>query len=185
MIEITSVKNEDELQQIHLLNKLNLKQNISLEEKEKEGFVTWLYEPDLLSKMHALAPSIIAKDNGKVVGYALVTLKEALDFHEDLRAAVENMDTIIYNGKLLKDYCYYVMGQVCIDKAYRGKGLFNQLYAKHKELYKNEFDMLLTEVSVNNIRSQTAHEKVGFKTIHTYRDTLDEWNVIAWDWRED
>lgn len=185
MIEITSVKNEDELQQIHALNKLNLKQNVSAEEKDKEGFVTWLYSMDLLNKMHALAPSIIAKDNDKVVGYALVTPKEALAFHEDLRAAVENMDTILYDGKLLKDYRYYVMGQVCIDKAYRGKGLFSQLYAKHKELYENKFDMLVTEVSIHNQRSQKAHEKVGFKTINTYTDAVDEWNVIAWDWRED
>ncbi|MGI8582907.1 MAG: hypothetical protein ACR2KX_11945 [Chitinophagaceae bacterium] len=36
-------------------------------------------------------------------------------------------------------------------------------------------------IKTKNYRSQKAHEKVGFITIHTYNDALDEWNVVAWD----
>jgi len=74
------------------------------------------------------------------------------------------------------------MGQICIDKTYRGKGIFNILYQKHKELYSHKYDLLVTEISVNNPRSLRAHEKVGFKIIHTYHDALDEWAVVVWDW---
>jgi len=53
MLEATVVSTKDELEQIHQLNQLNLKQNLSGKEKEKEGFVSWLYSMDLLQNMHA------------------------------------------------------------------------------------------------------------------------------------
>jgi hypothetical protein len=184
MLVATTVTNHDELEQIYKLNTENLKQNISTEEKNKEGFVTWLYSLQLLQQINSLAPSIIVKDKDKVVGYALVTLKEAAHFHHDLKIMFDNLEPLIYKGKPMPSYNLYCMGQVCIDKAYRCKGVFATLYQYHKEIYESRFDMLITEISTSNIRSQKAHEKVGFKTIHTYHDALDEWNVVVWDWKE-
>ncbi len=66
MLEATVVSTKDELEQIHQLNQLNLKQNLSGKEKKEEGFVSWLYSMDLLQNMHKLAPSIIVKDNDKI-----------------------------------------------------------------------------------------------------------------------
>jgi L-amino acid N-acyltransferase YncA len=77
------------------------------------------------------------------------------------------------------------MGQICVDKAYRGKGVFELLYQKHREIFEKSYDFIVTEISTRNTRSLRAHEKVGFKTIHTYRDSMDEWNVVVWDWREE
>ncbi len=179
----TIVTTADELLQIHLLNRANYRQNISAEERDKEGFVSWPYPMELLEKTQALAPHIILKDGEIVVGYALVLLKEAAPFHKDLQGMFNNLATLMYNGKPLADYDYYVMGQVCIDKPWRGKGAFNMLYQHHKKLYSNSFDMVITEISVSNIRSQRAHEKTGFKTIYGYTDAADEWNVVAWDWK--
>jgi len=31
-------------------------------------------------------------------------------------------------------------------------------------------------------RSLRAHERVGFEPIHRYRDGVDEWVIVAWDW---
>jgi RimJ/RimL family protein N-acetyltransferase len=73
---------------------------------------------------------------------------------------------------------------VCIDIDYRGQGVFRLLFEKHKEVYNKRFQMLVTEISTSNAKSQRAHERVGFKTIHTYKDELDEWNVVVWDWRQ-
>jgi hypothetical protein len=50
------------------LNQQNLKYHLSEAEKQEEGFVSWLYPLELLQQMHQLAPSIIVKDNGAVVG---------------------------------------------------------------------------------------------------------------------
>ena len=70
------------------------------------------------------------------------------------------------------------MGQVCVDKDYRGKGLFDLLYQKHKEIYQDQYDFVITEVSTRNHRSIRAHQRAGFQTINTYCDELDEWAVV-------
>ena len=183
MLYSTIVTNDDELIQINRLNLQNLRTNLSKQQKENEGFVTWLYPVSLLKEMHKTAPSIIVKDGDDVVGYALVTLKEASNFHHDLKIMIDNLDLINYKSKPVSSYKFYIMGQVCIQKYYRSKGIFQMLFQKHKELYSSEFDLLVTEISTANYRSNKAHEKVGFKTIHTYRDDLDDWNVVVWDWR--
>jgi len=59
----------------------------------------------------------------------------------------------------------------------------NMLYQKHREVYSNQYDFILTEISTSNLRSLKAHEKMGFETIYTYQDSVDEWNVVVWNWK--
>jgi ribosomal protein S18 acetylase RimI-like enzyme len=183
MLKAAIVTTEEELLQIHQLNLLNLKTNLDAAEQAAEGFVTWLYSFELLQKLHQLAPSIIVKDEEKVAGYALTTLKEASAFHPDLETMFNNLAAVQYKNKNLPAHKFYCMGQICVAKEYRGKGIVNRLYQKHREMYGTQFDFLLTEVSTNNIRSIKTHEKIGFQTIYTYRDKMDTWNVIVWDWK--
>ena len=183
MLYATTVKTEKDLEEIQRLNQQNLRKNLSEEEIAQEGFVSWCYSLDLLKNMHQLAPSIIVKDKEEVIAYALVTLKEASVFHNDLRVMIENLQPVIYKNRPLLLYNFYLMGQVCIDKSYRGKGVFSLLYQEHKKVYSPKYELLVTEISTNNKRSLKAHEKVGFKEIHTYHDNMDEWTVVVWDWR--
>lgn len=178
----TIVTTEPEIDQIIQLSLYNSKEALTTQEKEKEGFISWYYTSDLLRQMHQLSPSVIIKDGNILAGYALVAFREAAQFHEDLKAMVAQLDQLHYNNKKLSDYRYYVMGQVCVHKAYRGKGLLSILYQKHKELFLGKFDFVITEISSSNFRSLKAHEKIGFKTIYTYADSMDEWKVVLWDW---
>jgi L-amino acid N-acyltransferase YncA len=95
----------------------------------------------------------------------------------------DTFQTLLYKDRPLPDYRYYVMGQICIDAAQRGTGLFQQLYEAHRHFYAPRFDLCLTEVSSSNARSMRAHEKVGFQTIHRFSDETDEWNILLWDWQ--
>lgn len=182
MLKADVVQSDNELEQIYQLNKLNLKQNLNQQERTTEGFVTWLYELPLLKAMHTIAPSIIIKDGEHVVAYALTALPETSKFHPDLDVMFRNLETLAYKGQPLFSYSFYCMGQICIDKQYRGKGLVKEMYRKHKEVFSSRYKLLLTEISTSNPRSQKAHEKVGFTTIHTYEDAMDEWNVVVWEW---
>ena len=184
MLQTCLVQTDAELSQIYSLNQRNLKQQLSEAERSSQGFVTWLYEPPLLRQMHQLAPSVIVKDGDTVAGYALVTLLDCAAFHPDLAAMFGYLAQLQYRQRPLLEHKFYCMGQVCIDKAYRGIGVFDMLYAGHRRYYASRFDLLVTEISTSNCRSQRAHEKTGFTTISTYRDHIDEWNVVVWDWKE-
>ena len=176
------VTSQKELEQIQELNHRNLKQNLSVEEQMQEGFVSWPYSLELLEQMNGLAPSIIVKQEEEVVGYALVTLVEASAFHEDLELMLANVNAVQYKGKPLAQYDFYLMGQVCVKKGFRGKRVFNLLYQEHKKIYSKDYELLVTEISAKNKRSLKAHEKLGFEIIHKYKIDEEEWIVVAWNW---
>jgi hypothetical protein len=181
-IIIKLAKTTEELEQILELQEANLGRNLSEADKKSNGFVTVKHELSVLKKMNAAAPQIIANDGERVVGYALVMPKEFSAFVPILIPMFEMFEKLSYKGKQLTEYAYYVMGQICITDTHRGMGIFEQLYAKHREMYSKQFEICLTEVSSSNKRSMRAHEKVGFKTIHNFNDQTDNWNIMAWDW---
>lgn len=151
-----------------------------------DGFVTVVHTLDILRAMHALMPSIVARDvQGQVVGYALAMPRETrslLPILEPMFALIDDLDPSI----LCKapNPRWYVMGQIAIAPAYRGTGLFDALYEAHQSHYRDRFDVIITDVATRNLRSMRAHQRVGFHTVAIYRDATDEWATIAWDWTE-
>jgi hypothetical protein len=76
-----------------------------------------------------------------------------------------------------------VVGQVCIDKQYRGQGILPNCYAVYKEYYNKKYDFAITEIASTNLRSLNAHRKIGFNEIHSYSGPdKTEWIVVVWDW---
>lgn len=183
MLYATTVQHEEELKQILQLQQENLKQNVDETEKQSQGFVTMLHDLDILQKMHAVAPSVIIKDDDTVVAYALTMLHACRAFFPPLEPMFENFERISWHGKPLYGYRFYSMGQICVGKPYRAIGLVNMLYQHHKKTYSDQFDFIVTEISTSNQRSLNAHKRVGFEIVNTYVDDVDEWNVVLWDWR--
>lgn len=150
----------------------------------RDGFVTVEHTLDILRAMHALAPSVVARDaRGAVAGYALVMPRETRDLLpilEPMFALIERLPAAELSPK--PDARWYVMGQIAVAPSHRGTGVFDALYAEHRARYRERFDLVITEVATRNTRSMRAHQRVGFRTVTTYRDTTDEWALIAWDW---
>jgi Acetyltransferase (GNAT) family len=182
MLHSTLTSSTEELQQILKLQQENLIPHLDETEMQSQGFVTLRHNLKILEQMHSLAPTVIIKEDEKVVAYALTMLQECRRLMPDLEPMFSLLDKLSWNNKPLIEYSFYVMGQVCIDKQYRGRGLFDELYSHHKKIYQPQFDLFITEIATRNHRSIRAHERVGFKTIHTHRDELDEWAVVGWDW---
>ena len=167
----------DELEQIRTLQLQNSSQNITSEEKLQEGFVTVQHTVALLQQMNTACAHIIAKDEEKVVGFALVMISSFRNEIEVLTPMFERIDSHIPAGK-----SYVIMGQVCVDKNYRKQGIFRGLYDFYKTQLQQEFDFLITEVAAINLRSMSAHESIGFKTIDSYEEDGINWNIMLWDW---
>jgi len=172
-----SVSSEEELDQILVLQKNNLSEFISQTEKEKEGFVTVKHDFDILDRMNTQQPHIIAKHKDVVVGYTLCMTKNFGSDIEILKPMFTKIDEL-----LDQNIPYLVMGQVCIEKAYRGKGIFNGLYQKMKLELQKTYNLLITEVASDNLRSLKAHKNVGFKTLTTYSSDNILWHIISWNW---
>jgi L-amino acid N-acyltransferase YncA len=182
MIKADIVRDKNDLQQILELQRQNLRHQLTEEEKVAHGFLTMQHSMEVLEAMHELAPSIVIRDEGRIVAYALTELKECRSLVpalEDMFALIDRLD---YQGRPIRDQRFYTMGQICIGKAHRGMGLFDLLYRTHRDVYSSRFDLFITEISSSNHRSLRAHQRVGFQTIAIHRDHLDEWQLVLWDW---
>ena len=184
MLLAKQVTTEKELQQILDLQKQNLRGVKSPGVEKEQGFVTVTHNMDKLQQMHTIEPSIIVKDDDVLAGYALVMPAACSSIIPELLTLFKGLEKLSYKEKPLQQYRYYVMGQVCVAEAYRGRGVFDLLYQKHKEVLSHAYDFVITEVATRNKRSMRAHERVGFKLLHTHRNDLDEWAMIIWDWEK-
>ena len=181
-MELKLADKKSELLEILRIQKENQSSNLSIDSANTNGFVTVTHSYEMIEKMNSRAKQVIAKMDDQVIGYALVMLKEFEDLIPVLIPMFETFKKIEYNGQKLDQLNYYVMGQICVQYHFKRKGIFKKLYEKHKEEYSKLYDYCVTEVSSSNLPSMLAHEKLGFKTIYTFTDQTDTWNILLWDW---
>jgi GNAT superfamily N-acetyltransferase len=183
-VQITTVSSPADVREILELQAANLPAALSPGTMAREGFVTVRHDASVLQRMNDVAPAIIAKADGRVVGYALVMLRTFAADVPILRPLFERLDDLSWRGASLRgNPRWFVMGQICIADGYRGRGIFDGMYRAMAERYAALFDFTVTEVAARNTRSLRAHARVGFQTLHVYPDvtTGEEWHVIALD----
>jgi hypothetical protein len=179
---IRTVSSDCDLAGIKKLQEENLRKNLSPEEALREGFVTAVYDLPFLKLMHSYAPSIISTDGDEVVGYALVVLRDIYGSHQLLDEMIDVADVIVYKQTPLKERNYVVCGQLCVKKGYRGFGLAQKMYGCLKAVMGGRFDLCVTDVARENVRSLRAHEKAGFEVIGEVVYESVEFDVVAWHW---
>jgi ribosomal protein S18 acetylase RimI-like enzyme len=174
---------DQELLQIATLSNANRTANISEEEKAKEGFVSWVYTPEILRTINAIAPSVIVMDGDELAGYAITLTEECLQAYPPAAPTFTHAQPLVFKGRPLSEQRFYLMGQICVAKAWRGQGIVSTLYTGHRQSYGPQFDAIVTEISTANPRSVKAHQKIGFETIDLHFENGHKWAVVAWNWR--
>lgn len=186
MMKFERALTDESLNQILDLQKRNLKKYLSEAEKESQGFVTAEHTFEQLKKINDAEPCVIITDNGKVIAYAIAMLENVandMPIFDDLFYTVASLT---YKNRPMSSYKYIFVGQLCIDKNYRGQGMVEKLYAFYKEKLKSKYDFAVTDISEHNPRSLKAHQKSGFEVIHTFFDNFTDsnWNIVVMDFAE-
>jgi predicted GNAT superfamily acetyltransferase len=184
MMEYITSETDKDLLDIIALQKSNLPGSLTPEEMQSQGFVTVVHSLEVLKKMNTIEQSIIVKDDNKVIAYLLAMTEKSKHDIPILIPMFEMFGKIEWGGRPLADYNYIVVGQVCVDKAYRGKGILDDCYATYKAHFKNKYDFAVTEIAIKNGRSINAHKRIGFTEVHRYSVPNGEvWSMVVWDWR--
>ncbi len=174
---------EADLTGILELQKANNLHQISELDLNTEGFLVVLHRLEDLVKMNGLAPHIICKDWDRVVAFLLSMTEACKDDVPILIPMFQLFNELLFKGKKISSYNYMVVGQVCVAKGYRGMGILNECYELFKNTFKDTYDFAITEISTRNPRSLKAHQKVGFRKIHTYQAPEgEEWDIVVWEW---
>jgi ribosomal protein S18 acetylase RimI-like enzyme len=182
MFKIAMLTNE-QIDNLLALQRLNLKNNIDVVTQQSQGYLSFPYTNAVLQGMMHDEPQPTAFANGQVVGYALMATLNVCQTIDLMLPLLDMFNQLTFNGKSLITYRYYVMGQVCVRAGYRGVGVFDALYAKHRDWFADRYDFVVTEIAADNLRSIAAHRRVGFQTLHRYFDAVSHkiWEVVIWD----
>ncbi len=173
-IQIGRVQSRLEMEQILSLQRENSPNVLSMQEMEQEGYVTVTHTLDLLERMNKVCPHIIAKENDKVIGYALCMHPKFGNEIDILKPMFKEINSVLPPGEK-----YLVMGQVCIQKEFRKMGIFQNLYKKMQVVNKTNYNCIITEVDALNKRSLNAHFAVGFIELKTYNSYGRKWHLLA------
>jgi len=185
MIVYTTSKDDSDLLGILELQKRNLAKNLDREEIRSQGFVTVSHRLEDLQKMNLIEQSVIAKENNTVIAYLIAMTEKSKFDIPVLIPMFEIFDKIQYEGNLLSNYHYMVVGQVCVDKEYRGKGVLDKCYDLYVDTFCPRYDFAVTEIASSNLRSLNAHRRIGFESIHEYvAPNQEQWAIVVLDWKK-
>src|SRR3954465_710741 len=135
-LQVGLVRGEPELEQILALQRRNLPRSLDARTIADQGFVTVEHTLDRLRRMHELEPSVVARDGDALAGYALVMPVACSSLIPVLVPMFQRLE------KLRRRF--YVMGQICVDAPWRGRGVFDALYQAHRESLGNRYEMVVT-----------------------------------------
>ncbi|RYC52114.1 GNAT family N-acetyltransferase [Flagellimonas olearia] len=173
MIYYKQASSTQELEQILSLQQKNLAKSLTTDELENEGFLTVEHSMEILQAMNEECGHIIALEDGEVIGYALCMHPKFADSIEVLQPMFVEINKAVA-GKSN----YMVMGQICVSKSHRGKGIFRNLYLTMKNKLPEGFDTIITEVDEKNQRSLQAHLAIGFKNLKSHMSNGQKWRII-------
>ena len=185
MLIYTTATSDKDVQGILTLQQKNLATKLTEAYMQSQGFVTVAHRFQDLEKMRDIEPSIIAKDDDEIIAYILAMTQQSKNDIPVLVPMFDMFDKISYWGKPVAAYNYLVVGQVCVDEKYRGKGIIDNCYEAYKTHFQGKYDFAVTEIAAKNMRSINMHQRIGFKEIHQY--TAPDgilWSVVIWDWNQ-
>jgi len=181
----TQVDGDSQIEEILQLQKKNLKSALDKDVIVTDGFVTCDHDLKLLKKMNTPHSHVIGVFDSKVIGYCLVMSPIWKDELEVLKSMFAMIERQSWDNKMITSSDYITMGQVCIDKEHRGKGVFRKMYDHYRHVLSPHFKYCITEVATSNHRSRDAHQAIGFEPLLSYQASDGHsWELIIWDWNK-
>ena len=127
------------------------------EEDRKDGFLSAVFTLEQTTAMAEDLGTTVAIVDGVLAGF-LCAFRNEFDHGSPVVAKmIESYDLMRFEGKLLSNYASYAYGPVCIDPAFRRKGLLRGLYEAQKKDLAGQFDIGVALISRDNPHSLKAH----------------------------
>jgi hypothetical protein len=138
------------------LQSANFIGNLSTEERT-EGFLSAEFTSRQVAEMAEDLGTTIASVDGEVVAFLCAFRNQFNHGSPVIAKMLESYDGVEFEGKSLRSYDSYIYGPVCIDRAYRRRGLLRGLYETQKRELAGRFEVGVAFVSRTNPHSLKAH----------------------------
>lgn len=150
--------------------------------EQADGFLSVQFSEEQFQAMNHDLCVIVGVDQKAVRCYACAS---SLEFNQQVPLIVnmcEDLKKISYQKKRLSDYASFIYGPVCIDKAYRGKGILLNLFQEVLAFLRKEhsyLELLVTLIAKNNLRSLNAHKKLGLEMVGEFSFNENVFSILV------
>lgn len=129
-------------------------QNLSDLERRK-GFVTTPFSTNQIENIIQQNGIFIAEnENNVIIAYAFAGSWEYFKQWEIFNVMVSRFPELAFHGKAINTKNSFQYGPICIDEAYRGKGLLNQLFEEIRIELLKTYSISITFINKINVISE-------------------------------
>ena len=166
-MEYKRAQSEEDFRQIVELQNKNLPRALSAVEI-KDGFLSGEFTIEQFQAMNSDLCVMTCFDDDYFCGFLVAS---SINFNKQFplpNAMIDCFSKVSYKGKLLTEYKPFISGPGCIDKNYRGKGIFTNLVQTVLNFLAQQPsppDLRVALVSTENPRSINAQKKIGMDEV--------------------
>jgi hypothetical protein len=159
---------ETDIDDILELQARNLYVNLS-EAERVEGFVTTPFTIEQIKTLLHQTGAFVVEKEGKVVGYAFAGNWDFFSQWSIFPYMISRFPQLDFHSTQLTARNTFQYGPVCIDQAFRGSGVFPQLFEMMRSSFSTRFPIGVTFINKANPRSFAAHtQKLGLEVIDEF-----------------
>jgi hypothetical protein len=158
--------------------------NIS-EAERAGGFVTTPFTVEQLSEIMRLAGVFVAEDENRIVGYTFAASWAYFSQWAIFPYMLSRLPSLNFDNQALTEYNTFQYGPICIEMAYRGTGLFQQLFETMRLAMQAKFPIGITFINQINERSYQAHtQKLQMQVIDKFSFNQNQYYGLAFYTRQ-
>ncbi len=153
------------------------------DEDRKDGFVTTALTHELLLELIKQEDGlVVADDEGVLAGYLMSASWGYCSKWPLFQYMISRLGELEFNGMTLSETNSYQYGPVCIDTAYRGTGVLQELLSCSLSVMKERYPILVTFVNKLNPRSMKAHQsKLRFLPLLDFEFQGKDFTLLVYD----
>ena len=140
------------------------------EAERRDGFVTTNMTPEQMTALIAEKNGVtVAREGARVTAFALAAPWGFWSQWPFFRNMIRILGNYRFGGVTLTEENSYQYGPVCVDRDYRGRGVFERVFAASLRTMEDRYPIMVTFVNQANPRSYAAHSrKAGMATPGTF-----------------
>ncbi len=170
-----------DLPEIMRIQDANCISNLS-QEQRADGFLSVAFSASQFVAMHREIPVVVA-DCGHHLGGFMCGCTLASGARVPLLGRMISLfPQTLYSGRPLDQYTAFIYGPVCVDRAYRGKGVIEGLFGAFLAQLAGRYDVGALFVSLENPRSLHAHiHKLGMCKLCNFSFSGKEYGLLVFE----
>ena len=160
------------------LQNANLAGNLPSAERQS-GFLSVGFSAEQFAAMNDNLAVVVAVQQEQVKAFLCASTVEFNQAVALPAAMIARFPRAKYQGQPLSTLPVCIVGPVCIDQSLRGQGVLTRLYDCFFAVAPQGFNVAVVFVSVDNLASIKAHEKLEFETVDEFEFNSARYLIMA------